>query len=87
MTWGVGSAAGSGKGVAAAAGCIKVEKDEAETALDLFEGIGRELLRKGDAAGAALVGAVMEARRMVKSNVTWQYALERMLMEVGPGAR
>ena len=73
-------AARAGKGLAAAANCIKVEKDEADEALDLFEGIGRGLIRKGDAAGARLIGAVMEARKMVKSNVTWQYALERMLM-------
>ncbi len=74
-------AARSGKGVAAAAGAIKVEKDEALLALDLFESIGRSCIREGDEAGARLVRAAMEARKMVNSNVTWQYALERMLMD------
>ena len=72
----------SGKGVAAASGCIKAEKETAGEVLACLETIGRGFLRDGNGKGACLLEAVMEARRMLRSNVTWQYALERLLMRV-----
>ncbi|MDO4741388.1 MAG: DNA polymerase III subunit delta' [Eubacteriales bacterium] len=75
-------AAVSGKGTAAASACLKAEKETARETLDCFETIGRSLLREGDEAGARLLQAVFEARRMLRSNVTWQYALENLLMRM-----
>jgi len=72
----------SGKGVAAASACIKAEKETAREVLDCFETIGRGLMREGDGKGASLIEAVMQARRMLRSNVTWQYALEKLLMHI-----
>lgn len=72
----------AGKGVAAASGCIKAEKEIAREVLGCLETIGRSLLHKGDARGASLLEAVFEARRMLRSNVTWQYALERLFMRI-----
>lgn len=74
--------AAAGKGVAAASGCIKAEKDTAREVLGCLETIGRGLMRGGDGKGAALLEAVMDARRMLRSNVTWQYALEKLFMRI-----
>ncbi len=76
------AAAASGKGIAAASVCLKAEKDTAQEALGCFETIARGLLKKGDAKGAVLLEAVLEARRMLANNVTWQYALEKLFMAV-----
>lgn len=74
--------ASSGRGVAAASAFIKAEKETAGEILDCFETIGRAKMREGDGKGAALLEAVLDARRMLRSNVTWQYALERLLMRI-----
>lgn len=75
-------AAVSGKGIAAAGAFIKAEKDDAQEVLGCFETIGRALMRKGNARGAALLEAVWETRKMLRSYVTWQYALEMLLMRI-----
>lgn len=73
-------AAAAGKGVAAASACIKADKDTADEVLGCMETIARTLMREGSGKGALLLEAVIDARRMLRSNVTWQYALERLLM-------
>ena len=74
-----------GKGIAAAAKAVRCDKADAQDALYCFEILGRKLLKNDNKAGIALLDAVCEARSMLRSNVTWQYVLDTLLIRAAEG--
>ena len=72
----------SGKDIATVTTSVKASKETAGEVLNCMEAVGRSLLKKGNEEGAFLLESVMQARKMLRSNVTWQYVLEWLYMRI-----
>ena len=82
--------AGGGEAASIAAP-LKAKKDEAQRLLDIFERLGLDGLRGGDGVSGSqspafaikLLRAVIQARKMIKSNVAWAQVIELLFMDIG----